>query len=363
MKTNNNKNLFAPLRLCVRPLSPSVPSRLCVRPYRVTRTRRGISLLEILIATFVLAIGLLGLAALLPVGRFAIVETGKADRAGACGRAALRDVNVRRMLDYTTWSPPIGGGVTDVSPFVIDPLGYASTITVNLGGATGPISRMTLLSPATGIQYTLAEAEQVFTWQDDLVFDMPEDVTMRPSIMTTGLDSQGDYSWFLTVTPAANENELSGIPGSGIELRDKSLFSVSIVVCYKRDLGLDTGNNPTGEHVTVTPPPNPGVTFLGNVGYGGGSLKLTFSIPAAEVNMREGEWILLYGTEASGRTQCHWYRLANVGEIDPATPNDRYVSLIGPDWTIDTDGDANLDATAVVIQSVIGVYTTTMELD
>ena len=165
--------------------------------------RRGISLLEILIATFVLAIGLLGLAALLPVGRFAIVETGKADRAGACGRAALRDVNVRRMLDYTTWSPPIGGGVTDVSPFVIDPLGYASTITVNLGGATGPISRMTLLSPATGIQYTLAEAEQVFTWQDDLVFDMPEDVTMRPSIMTTGLDSQGDYSWFLTVTPAA----------------------------------------------------------------------------------------------------------------------------------------------------------------
>ncbi len=43
--------------------------------------------MEVLISTFVMSIGLLGLAALIPVGRFAIVQTGKADRAGACGRA------------------------------------------------------------------------------------------------------------------------------------------------------------------------------------------------------------------------------------------------------------------------------------
>jgi hypothetical protein len=49
---------------------------------------------------FVLSVGLLGVAALIPVGRFAIVETAKADRSGACGRAALSEIKVRRMLEY-----------------------------------------------------------------------------------------------------------------------------------------------------------------------------------------------------------------------------------------------------------------------
>ena len=60
--------------------------------------RRGVSLMEVLIGTFVLSVGLLGLAALIPVGRFAIVETAKSDRAGACGRAALRDMQVCQMI-------------------------------------------------------------------------------------------------------------------------------------------------------------------------------------------------------------------------------------------------------------------------
>ena len=76
--------------------------------------RRGVSLLEVLAAIGVLSIGLLGLAALLPIGRYTIAEATKADRAGHCGRAALRNVVVRRMLDpyhmgpnaqtYAQWS-------------------------------------------------------------------------------------------------------------------------------------------------------------------------------------------------------------------------------------------------------------------
>ena len=36
---------------------------------------------------------------LLPIGKFAMTETEKSDRTGMCGRAGLRDVKVRRMLD------------------------------------------------------------------------------------------------------------------------------------------------------------------------------------------------------------------------------------------------------------------------
>lgn len=71
--------------------------------------------------------------------------------------------------------------------------------------------------------------------------------------------------------------------------------------------------------------------------------------------MREGQWIMLYGTNA-GKTQCSWYRLVTVGEIDPTAPTVRYVSLAGPDWNTST-------ATAVIIDGVIGVYTTTIEID
>ena len=65
------------------------------------------SLLEVLAAIGVLSIGLLGLAALLPIGRYTIGEATKADRAGQCGRAALRDVIVRRMLDPYQLEPMV----------------------------------------------------------------------------------------------------------------------------------------------------------------------------------------------------------------------------------------------------------------
>ncbi len=299
--------------------------------------RKGVSLMEVLISTFVIAIGLLGLAALIPVGRYTLVEAGKADRAGACGRAALRDVKVRGMLEnYSYWLPLIPDATTNIVPFAIDPLGHHAGLL-----ALGPITRRNLSYITTP-----AQAQSIFNWHDDLVFHMPDDRTLRPTQLPTGSEYEGSYSWFITVVPAANENGVTGVP-----LRNKTLYTVSVVVCYKRDLST------TGEHTATVN------QFYGG-GYGGGSVMLTFAGPAGDINVREGQWIMLYGIDAaSGRTQCSWYRLVTVGEVDPNFPNDRYLSLAGPDWTVDTDGNGNLDAEAVIIDGVIGVYTTTIEID
>ena len=57
-----------------------------------TGARSGLSLLEVLISVFVLSIGLLGVAAVIPLGYHQIVEATKADRAASCGRAGLHAV-------------------------------------------------------------------------------------------------------------------------------------------------------------------------------------------------------------------------------------------------------------------------------
>ena len=145
------------------PESPSLPSP---SPSSF-RLRSGVSLMEVLISVFVLSIGLIGLAALLPVGRLAIVETGKADRAGTCGRAGLYIVKTCRMLDSQNWS----NNTADSSgaSFVVDPLAFVSTSKVSNQGSfgTSSISRITLKG------MTDAQAQQFFSLQDDLTFTPP----------------------------------------------------------------------------------------------------------------------------------------------------------------------------------------------
>ena len=45
--------------------------------------RRGLSLLEVLVSIFILTLGILGVATLIPIGKVAMVETNKSDRTGA----------------------------------------------------------------------------------------------------------------------------------------------------------------------------------------------------------------------------------------------------------------------------------------
>ncbi|MBN2295882.1 MAG: prepilin-type N-terminal cleavage/methylation domain-containing protein [Pirellulales bacterium] len=106
------------------------------------RGRRGITLLEVLVSIGVIAVGLLGVATLIPLGSFAVNETAKADRSAALGRAAMHEVRVRDMLErmrtsnYARWHFARNGLAFDNSalgntarnlfllgqPFAIDPM-------------------------------------------------------------------------------------------------------------------------------------------------------------------------------------------------------------------------------------------------
>ena len=109
-------------------------------------SRSGITLLEILWSMAILLGGLLAVAMLIPVGKLAMTAANRSDRTGACGRAALHDLKVRGMLDYTTWYPTVA---LPPAVAIIDPLYYAANKIVsatapNFGGPSGTLPRFTI---------------------------------------------------------------------------------------------------------------------------------------------------------------------------------------------------------------------------
>ena len=188
------------------------------------------------------------------------------------------------------------GGVTwqDLGAvYAVDPLYYAANrLTAqapNLGGVTTApyVQRTTFRQPALPLMITpidlqpaihmkQALADQVFRWQDDLIFDLPKDTSLRPRGYvrdTNGLEapypllpgetttltapltpinrSMGNFSWFFTVAPQ---------PGTA------NVYTVSVVVCYKRIL-TQTGGVPDGER--FIPPVAGGTVTCLSPSYGG----------------------------------------------------------------------------------------------
>jgi hypothetical protein len=331
----------------------------------------------------------LGVAAIIPLGQMALWETAKADRSGACGRAAMREIEVSRLLDFRYWywrpsptnlgnfwgfTPPYSvipnnriqdvfttvSTCTDSLPFVIDPLGRAKGMPDAFGQIRNNVflPRRTLrtmpLSPA-GAPQSIINAEQFF-WNDDLPFDTIKNSSARPKqVSNTG---EGSYSWFFTAMPVATEMSLP--------VASRRLFNVSVVVCYKRNFQVSDPNNfyPVGPTITQTFDGEHTANISSVVGFpgmgiGGGTVQLD---PGSKVNVKENQWVLLYHLHLDPTTQapiagypqmnrCNWYRVVGVG-ADTNT-----LSLNGPDW------DPNLSAALVVVPGAIGVYTTTMELD
>ncbi len=312
--------------------------------------RPGVSLMEVLFSTFILSIGLMSLAALIPVGRFTIAETSRSDYAAACGRAAMRDLSVQRMLDYRYWVHPNipanyvqFGQTTALPPFAIDPYGVlrgpaeSGSFPAHFVGGLNFLPRLNLRTPA-GVAFTLPLAERFFMAKDDEQFNFPSDRKLRPeAIDLSGDNAAGHYTWLATVTPAASERL------APVAL--KKSFQVSVAVCHKRVFRDDTAAGIAAEQVAQ-------VAFLPGgtpMALGGGTVQVS-----PPLLVRPRQWLLL----ADG-VQCHWYRVVSAPPRSDADPRSELLTLVGPDWVIYSGATTR----AVVLQTVIGVYSTMVEID
>lgn len=455
----------------------SAQSLATVGPLRL-RARRGVTLLEVLISIGVLAIGLLGVAHLIPLGTFSVNETAKADRSAAMGRAAMHEVRVRDMLEVrndngdSRWCfAKTGGQVLDTvyplslgvswphnhpefllgQAFAIDPM-YATKAAVLQGpplptaqqvefdyfpfappSITPTDSRLVrlrldifahnTLRMKNGVAFNygillpgdpkranrsarqLAVFDRIFTWQDDLIFDLDEDDPDRrprqsclwdngaiaPYETPTGSgpkplrsQSANHYSWMLTAEPDPNELPLAFLHSSAtnrpecldaLSKHRQKTYTVSIVTFYKRDVTCDAAAEPPCERLVR-------IDFT-STGIGGGDAMLmvpsakTFEQAEEYLKVKDNQWILVTGFVTEPRLDAilgavgtgqrriaKWYRVIRVDDEIESHPNPgpqthwiRRVTLAGPDW----DGAVS-QTSATLIGGAIGVYTTTVTL-
>ena len=170
-----------------------------------SRARSGISLLEVVFSIGVVMIGLVGIAALIPVARTQARKGAVAAGAANLGQSAARDFHVRGMAYPGNWRWFNGGpnfvkvpadSRDDYTPmpgesfcldarFVGGPVPPADSIArakfpMNWSYDSGLLfmHRVSLAGPLGAMDPL--QAEQTFLGRDDLVFDLPSDRTRGP---------------------------------------------------------------------------------------------------------------------------------------------------------------------------------------
>jgi hypothetical protein len=210
---------------------------------------------------------------------------------------------------------------------------------------------------------SVAMAERVFRWSDDVQFEYPDDPTVRPRLIGGHTSpasgpasgpvyqrSERNYSWMAMFTPAQAGQTV-----------------ISIIVFHKRDMTLPT----------LAPAPSERVVEI--VLLGGGDVTLRAVTAAASaaneeealemLNVRPNQWIMLCGNVApSGDPAIYvyrWYRILSKSDVYefPASSGDWQLdaTLAGPD--IGTAAGFTGTAYAVICDGVVGVFEKTVKLD
>ncbi|MBL8829248.1 MAG: hypothetical protein JNM18_19855, partial [Planctomycetaceae bacterium] len=259
------------------------------------------TLLETLIAIFVVTVGLLGLATLIPVGRYQMEEATRIDRGAALGRAAFRDLAARGQLNMARWAyagasgsqpTPVmnsSGGfnvpsgapntmlVPPHAPVVLDPLMIASNLAnlsvvqsfpYELPGTNqnaiewknAPrLARVSILTPNTSVPgpgvssappfLPLSLAQSYFKGADDRIFSRPEQLEFKPSVNFAELQVGQGANTALSPASVQSQGDFSWfavVSPNRFEVLTAGAhrtrqFDVAVVVCHKRSLGNLTG--------------------------------------------------------------------------------------------------------------------------
>jgi hypothetical protein len=338
----------------------------------------------VLFSIFVMAIGILSIASLIPAAKSLILDAGKSDRATAAGQTALAEIQNRNMLRlaatelwqdvdgdgiYTVGTDTVvldnnGNGVADLFTYgcVMDPLflarnaGIAGSTVFPYDPGTAPTNqfydgsafptRLPRTSPfpaqvGTALHFVLAD--RIFTAQDDTAFALPSGDGARPArVFSRGVDNgwgvQGVDDDGNGVTDDVSE---AGWPGSDDTAQITGDYSwIATMIPSESEL-LQPGVTPTLYTVSVavfykrnlvmpdpaTPSDVPSeramfADFVGS-GFGGGDVRLR-AVPGSDATR---DWLNVRPNQ--------WIMLAGWqaagNPIDPISGNPYYPTINLPE--------------------------------
>jgi hypothetical protein len=262
--------------------------------------RRGITVMEVLISLAIVAIGLLGVIAMLPVGHLFVQNAIRADLSIALAEKGFNDIMLRSRNGQWLSSLALN------EPVAVDPL---STDAANLGGSG-------LKRNAAGISQAMAK--EIFVGTDDVAYEPPATAGGLPKVTyikdSGGADWKrgyyGDYTILATVVPQ----------GAG-----SRVAKVSVATFCKRNADAAVEKR------------------LPAVSLGGSDIELT-----GAVNIKKNQWILL---EATTTGFYGWYRVIVAADVGTKT----WVTLDGTGIPATVNG-------AIVFDQVLAVYERTVTI-
>jgi prepilin-type N-terminal cleavage/methylation domain-containing protein len=306
--------------------------------------RSGLTLIEVLVAIFVAAIGTLSLLVLFPLGALNMARAIRDDRCAqaAINAAALADALRYRTDGYTATGTITSGSIADQlinaqNPVYIDAIGatvLGSSAGVGGLGGTAPLTSIARLSPSIVATATggsnpnppLLMAYKLFRLQDDMAIG--PDGSATPPTGESFINRGGRYTWAYMVRPPGTID-----PGSA---------DISVVVYDGRNTGLAGGESffsPTSAAAV-------------------GSTSLTISYPGTNSlgspPLRRGSWILDASPKDAtndpsdiGNIHAFFYRVVDFVDTGSTFVLDLETPLVA---AVSTSG------TIVVLDNVAGVY-------
>jgi hypothetical protein len=321
--------------------------------------RSGATLIEVLVAIFVMAIGLMSLLALFPLGALRMSQAIQDDRCGNIGLSAdgvAMVANIRN--DPLIYNPTAGtnlyqnpgGGFPAANPdgpsypVLVDPIGFRTFSGVGnaplwLGGPATPgpspatptirRSSATLVEGATALTPTQA-ALRWFTFLDDIYFDP----TGRPDIQGFTFQREPRYSVaYMCQRP---------------RLADASVTNLAVVVFNERAMGLSGNLTLDNEYV-----------YDGSL-FDLTSSTVTINFTGTAPPVREGGWILdstYMGPTAANPTANPWshgyfYRVVGIND----TGTNTVVLEVQTPFRGFPAGTTSYTGTVIVLEGVAEVF-------
>ena len=358
-----------------------------------TKHRSGVSILEVLFAILISAIGLMGAIAVFPAAMSQTRRGQQIDAAAVAGPAGWHKFEAAGMRQASRWLLYTSGSYQTVSnpngsyAYCIDPRFIAQNQNDTDASyfpykdTNSKMLRVTLNNGVSGstTQMSALFAELNFRVEDDLAYDRFTDTLNNvdatnnaASIFTkdssdAGLkrESHGHLSWMATLSP-----KLERMPVASGTIEDR--YVLSIVVFYDRPVQMDADNYPATDWKLDV---NMSGTYGGGVG--GGDMRLTESTSSLDaderlrrISIHRDQWVMLNShtshtpqNSGSGSSSnriaplCRWYRVVDADEPDSSAYTVD-VTLSGADW--EATGQT---VTAVVAQGVVAVYEKTITLE